>query len=283
MVSMIYSEDRFRPSPQYPVYPPYHVGEYLEDYFYKKFVSESPDVSRDYIGISWTTLYCDNKRQGLQEFLKTLPPTGKYFTVSQHDDAPSESLPEDTLCFSAGGNVQGSNIIPIPLVCSPLPVELPENLERPLLASFVGSATHPIRIQMAETCKHKDNIEIYMKGWTPSVSINQLETFVNVTASSKFSLCPRGYGLNSFRLYEAMQLETIPVVITDNFYLPWQDELNWEEFAVLISEQDIPHMIDILSAYSDEQILKMRSKIKEVWNPYFSLDGMYNNIIKRLK
>lgn len=280
---MIYSKEQFRPTPKYPVYPPYHKNEYLEDYFYSKFTKELPLVNRDYIGISWTTLYCDNKRNGLQQFLNEIPTNGKYFTVSQHDDAPSEILPEDTLCFSAGGNIQGKNIIPIPLVCSSLPVQIPENIERKVLASFVGSATHPIRIKMAESCKSNKNIAIYMKGWTPSVSQNEFETFINLTANSKFCLCPRGYGLNSFRLYEAMQLGSVPVVITNNFYLPWKDELDWSKFSVLVSEKQIPDLGDILAEYSEEQILFMQKEGKKLWKEYFSMDGLYKNILKRIK
>jgi len=283
MASMIYTEKQFRPIPEYPVYPPYHKGEYLEDYFFTRFNKENPDISRNYIGISWTTLYCDNKRQGLQEYLNNLPRDKKYFTVSQHDDAPIENLPPDTICFSAGGNIRGNNITSIPLVCSKIPIELPNDIDKSILASFVGSATHPIRIKMIEACKENKNIIIYMKNWTPAVNQNEFDTFINLTAHSKFCLCPRGYGLNSFRLYEAMQLESIPVIITDNFYLPWQDELNWNEFSVLISEQELPNISNILLKYNDDEILKMRDKLKQLWKTHFSLDGMYNNIIKRLK
>jgi len=283
VASMIYSKAEFRPNPQYPVYPPYHRGEYLEDYFYSRFVSELPSVDRDYIGISWTTLYCDNKRHGLQQYLNEIPKHRKCFTVSQHDDAPQEQLPSDTLCFSAGGNVKGSNIIPIPLVCSKLPVQLPGNMPRKLLASFVGSNTHPIRVKMFEACKSSENIAIYMKGWTPEVGRSEFETFVNVTANSKFALCPRGYGLNSFRLYEAMQLQTIPVIITNDYYLPWEDELNWEEFSVLIEEDQIPYISEVLEGFSDDYVERMRTRISEVYEEYFSLDGVYNNIIKRVR
>lgn len=283
MVSVIYSQSNFRPNPEYPVYPPYHKGDYLEDYFYNKFSKKNPKCSRDYIGVSWTTLYCDNKRIGLQEFLNSLPPDGKYFTVSQHDDAPQEVLPKDTICFSAGGNVVGANIIPIPLLCSKLPVEIPENLNRNLLASFVGSVTHPIRARMANACKDEKDIIIYMKGWNPTVNRNELEAFVNLAAHSIFCLCPRGYGLNSFRLYEAMQLGSIPVVVTDNFYLPWKDELNWEEFAVLVDDSQLQELPSILRSYSTDRIESMREKIKEVYPKYFTMDGMYENILRRIQ
>jgi hypothetical protein len=279
---MIYTQEEFRPIPQYPVYPPYHKGDYLEDYFYNRFVRENPSVVRNYIGISWTTVYCDGKRNGLQQYLNSIPRDGKYFTVCQHDDAPQEFLPEDTICFSAGGNVRTPNTVPIPLVCYKMPVELPEIMNKPILASFVGSTTHPIRIKMIESCRSNLDIHMYVKHWTPSVDKKEFETFVNITANSKFCLCPRGYGLNSFRIYEAMQLQSIPVIITDDFYLPWQDELNWEEFAVLISEEQIPHISDILSQISEDSIELMKNKLKKVYFEYFCLDGVYNNIIKRM-
>ena len=280
---MIYSDLKFRPKPQYPVYPPYHTGEYLEDYFFNRFEKENLSTERDYIGISWTTLYCDNKREGLQQFLNSLPKDRKYFTVSQHDDAPQELLPPDTICFSAGGNIQGSNIIPIPLICSKLPIEFIDTHKRELLASFVGSATHPIRIKMANACQNSKEIKLYIKNWTPSVNQNEFDTFINLTINSIFCLCPRGYGLNSFRLYEAMQLGSIPVVITNQYYLPWQDELNWNEFAVLISEEQLPDLQSILESYKEEQLESMRQKIKEVYPKYFTLDGMYANILRRIK
>ena len=280
---MIYTEDQFRPTPQYQVYPPYHQGDYLEDYFYNKFVKENPEVSRDYIAVSWTTLYCDNKTNELQPYLNTIPSTGKYFTISQHDDAPEHGLPPNTLCFSAGGNAKGSNIIPIPLVCSKLPIQLVENMPRKLLASFVGSNTHPIRMKMFEACKTSTNIAMYMRESAPNINNSEFEIFVNVTANSKFALCPRGYGLNSFRLYEAMQLQTIPVIITNDRYLPWEDELNWEEFSVFIDEDQIPYIPEVLAGFSDEQVETMRTRLMEVYEEYFSLDGVYTNIIKRIK
>lgn len=279
---MIHTESNLTPNPTYPTYPPYHSGDYLEDYFRNRFIRESPVLTREYIGISWTSLYCQGPRNIIQPFLDKLPSDKKYFTVSQHDDAPSDRLPNDTLCFSAGGNVRGANIIPIPLICSPMQITFSDN-SRPLLASFVGSVTHPIRNAMAESCKNTKNIAIYMKGWKSKVETNEFDFFVNLAINSKFLLCPRGYGLNSFRLYEAMQLGCIPVIITDEFYLPWSDELDWKEFSVLIHSDQISNIENILLSYSDDQIKDMKNKIKTIYGEYFTLDGMYDNIIKRLK
>lgn len=282
MVSMIYTTDIFTPEPQYETYPRYHTGDYLEDYFRNRFIKESPITKRKYIGVSWTTIYVDNKRAGFQEYLNTIPRDGEYFTVSQHDDAPSEILPANTLCFSSGGNIQRNGIIPIPLVCSKIPIQVKENNERISLASFVGSATHPIRISLAKVCKNIENIDFHMRQSLPNITTDEFMLFLNSTANSIFCLCPRGYGANSFRIYEAMQLGTIPVIITDIPYLPWQDELDWTEFSVIILKNQLPDLQKILLSYSDKQIESMRNKIKYLYPIYFSIDGVYNNILKRV-
>jgi hypothetical protein len=280
---VIHTRNDLRPVPTYPVYPPYHIGDYIEDFFYKKFIEENPNVARDYIALSWTTLYCQNQDPGIQNFLNSLDQSKSYFTVCQHDDAPRHSLPPNTLCFSAGGNVSGSNIIPIPLICSELSKELIWKEEKQYIASFVGSATHPIRIKMAQILFGKSDYQIWLKNWSPSVDKPDFKLFLELASKSKYMLCPRGYGLNSFRLYEAFQLNCVPVIITDKSYLPWQDELNWSEFSILIDENNLSHIDEILKNIDDEQYNKLLTTGKNLYSSYFTLNGMYGNIIKRLK
>lgn len=280
---MIFTLDDLRPVPSYPTYPPYHVGDYLEDYFYNKFVSNNPTVNRHYIAVSWTTLYCENKTHDLQSFLNSLDPKEKYFTVSQHDDAPKHMLPANTLCFSAGGNVSGNNIIPIPLICSKLSTNNTYKKDKKLIASFVGSNTHPIRIEMAQQLFNKPEYKIWIKQWLPSVEKSEFDLFLELAAESKYLLCPRGYGLNSFRLYEAFQLGCVPVIVTDKLYLPWSDELDWNEFAVLIDRTNISNIDSILKNIEDKKYNSMLEKGQKIYHSHFTLDGMYDNIIKRLQ
>ncbi len=270
----------YRPDPTYPVYPPYHQGDYLEDYFYNNYRDEV--TNRDYIPVFWTTCYIENKTNGLQSNLNKLDQKAKYFTVSQHDDAIKESLPKDTIRFSAGGNVNCDKTVPIPLVCSRIPSHKIVSKERDILASFVGSITHPIRSTLCEYYQNDREIFISSRSWTPSVCEDDFSKYMNITSRSVFSLCPRGYGLNSFRLYEAFQLGAIPVIITDNFYLPWNDEIDWNELAILISADKIMEMKDILLSKTSEQIDDKRKNAERLYEEYFTLDGVCRNILKRL-
>jgi hypothetical protein len=72
---------QFTPEPKYPVYPPYHTGLYLEDYFHR-YALHHGSFARKYIAVSWTTMYCDRHNcSPLQTWLDSLPQSDQYFTV----------------------------------------------------------------------------------------------------------------------------------------------------------------------------------------------------------
>ena len=276
--------NKIKLTPNYPVYPPYHKGEYLEDYYMTFSDSNTINTDRIYIPVSWTTYYCDGyNRNELQSFLNNLDPSLKYYTVCQHDDAPQENLPEDTLIFSAGGNCEKSGVIPIPLVCSPLPSELIVERERTILLSFVGAVTHPIRQKCIESLRDESDVELAFSNWSNRVPEDNFKYFINKTLSSKFCLAPRGYGASSFRMYEAMQLGSIPVYVTDKVYTPFTDVLDWNDFAVIIKEKDIPSIHEILLSYDEDRIVMMQKNLKEVWNKYCSIDAVCHNIKRILE
>lgn len=279
-----------RPKALYPVYPPYHRGEYQEEYFHKRWIEDNIQSERKYIDIFWTNLYCNTSHSGhilpniQQELYNNLDWNGKYFTVCQHDDGPFENLPPDTLVFVSGGNKNFDKKIALPSICSPLQIKPNYYIEsKTYLASFVGSMTHPIRNKMIDACKNTTKIKLYVKNWSPVVNDTEFNTFVKLTLNSKFCLAPRGYGQSSFRMYEAMQLGSIPVYISNTPYLPFSDELNYSEFSVILGENDLPNIVEILESYSDDKIHQMCEKMKFVWDNYFSLEGMYQQIIKRIK
>ncbi len=280
-MSKVYDFSLLRPEPTYPVYPPYHQGKYLEDYFFDFYIKNKDqfDVKgRTLIPVSWTTLYVENTPINIQEYLDQLDPNGAYFTVVQHDEGIRQRLPANTLVFEAGGLGNG---VPIPLVCSKLE-QTSINQNRSIFCSFVGSITHPIRQALCQEYDIETGYVFSIQNWAQLVRINRFEDFIHKTQNSIFALAPRGYGATSFRLYETMQLGAIPVYVSDKHWLPWQDELNWNELCVILKPEQIPYMDNILKRYSDNQLNEMRQKIKSVYDDYFTLEGVCKQILKRL-
>jgi hypothetical protein len=254
-----------RPARQFAPYPPYNVADYLEAYFYNRQLGKQ--FKKTYIPIYWTSCYNNQSSFPIQSFLDGLDPEVEYFTVCQHDDAPREKLPPKTVVFSAGGN---SGHIPIPLICSP--IKVPEARERDIFCSFRGANTHPIRNSMKEIEDSRFLIE-FTTEYGAKASV---EKFVDLMSRSIFSLCPRGYGATSFRLYEAIQLGSIPVYIYDKKWVP--ENLSWEDFSVLVQANDVKRIPEILNSISSDKIASMQDMLPVVYEKHFTLDAVYNYI-----
>ena len=65
----------------------------------------------------------------------------------------------------------------------------------------------------------------------------------DVLSSSKFAICPRGYGTGSIRLLEALKAGVAPVVISDE-WIPPGDPL-WQEFCLTLPEADIHQLENV--------------------------------------
>ena len=257
----------------HPTYPPYHTGKYMEEYFYEFYLNNKKEFDQTgftLIPIFWTNVYImegkgANKRKLIQPYLNALP-SGKYFTVSQHDDAVAEELPEGTL----------------PLICSKMPTKT-TTTKKDIFCSFVGSASHPVRQTIKETYINDSDFQLYMKPWTQAIPEAQLNFFIDITNRSKFSLSPRGYGAQSFRFYEILQLNSIPVIVYDKKWLPFEDEIDYESFCVLVHADEICNLKNILNNISDKQQKDMLKRGKIIYNKYFTLDGMCKQILKALQ
>ena len=269
----------FRQEARYPTYPPYHKGLYLEEYFCDKIASEQPHLNKYFIPVHWTNCYNDGySHDALQHQLYLLDPTKEYFCVMTHDDAPRERLPRQTISLSGGG-LAGQ--VPIPLIGSGFPTTT--SRERDIFCSFVGSNTHPLRAQMAETLHNKDGFYMRMKGWQKTINKDEETHFKEIMERSVFSLCPRGYGPTSFRLYEALQVGSIPVYVFDKCWLPYEHSLDWNSFAVLVPAHRIFEIEHTLKAISPETIGEMSAKGMSLYQKWFTIGGVYERVVEKLR
>jgi len=279
-----------------PPYPPYHTGEYLEEYFlnfFLKNINEFEKIKHQYIPVLWTDiyLYAPSLVNFLQEDLNNLDPKNYYFTVSQHDDAPFQQLPPNTINFSAGGNIP--NGVCIPLICSQIP-KIFDLSKKDIFCSFVGSITSPmegwglishnIRMEMLEKLVNKNEYVLKPKHWSSEIEKTRQDLFLDITSRSKFTLCPRGYGATSFRLYEAIQLKSVPVYIYyEKPYLPFTSKINWENIAILINSKEIDSIDERLKSISNEKYEQMISYAQEIYPKYLTLEGMCHGILETLQ
>ena len=271
--------ERFMPT-DHITYPP-HNDTTIEEEMYARLKDRDIKTDRTYYPIFWTTYYCRSNYaqdqravQAINDFCKEIKEP--WFTISQYDDGVLMGVeqrgPDNfSLSFSAGGKGD----IPIPLTSKPWPNT--ENRPEPeFIASFIGNKnTHPIRSKMFEVLE--DEPGFYLEQVT-----RHKDHYKDVMLKSKYALCPRGYGKTSFRLYEAMQMGTIPIYISDEHWLPYDKNIIDMNSMIIVREDEI-EKIPYIIQQRDSTVLFQSYFQKELWNAHYSFDACANNIQKILE
>jgi hypothetical protein len=229
---------QFQPKQRFS-YPSYCTDIMVEQYVAKNYKCEH---ERIYLPIFWTNYYVNNAYghgdiEPLYEFLDSLDKSNKYFTVVQYDDGILQKPNDLDLLVFSSGSMQG---VPIPLLTSHYLQEYTENSNEYDI-SFIGNTTnHAIRKQAIEEIR-------------PWVLSNLLpKDYSDRMSKSKFSLCPRGYGATSFRLYEALASRSIPIYISDEHILPYAEKIHWNKIAIIIHSSDIAVTRQIMAEHKQD-------------------------------
>ncbi|XP_052900287.1 exostosin-2 [Anopheles moucheti] len=104
-----------------------------------------------------------------------------------------------------------------------------------------------------------------------------------VLGTGTFCLVARGVRLGQPILLEAMAAGCIPVVMADNYVLPFADLLDWELLAVRLHETNLHTIVPVLRAISPERIAEMQAQIRSVYHRYFAtLDRIVLTVLEQL-
>lgn len=232
----------------------------------------------DYLPINWCGYfvnhdYGNNKRamEHLNRYLKTLDTSKHYFSVTQYDLGIIADISHlDIKVFGSGG---GRIDFPIPLICHPHGAK--HYIGRSIFASFIGSMTHPIR-KTIMTYAERDSMYL----WYLRDSHHSTDKFCDVMARSTFSLCPRGFGLSSFRICEALEQGSIPVYISDEWIIPGNVDFN--TYGVLVHSSEINELYAILYNISEDQIRSKQEAGREIYKMMYTFEGCRQLILDNL-
>ncbi|XP_043711978.1 uncharacterized protein LOC122660809 [Telopea speciosissima] len=78
----------------------------------------------------------------------------------------------------------------------------------------------------------------------------------------------------SGRMEDSILHGCIPVVIQDGIYLPYENVLNYDSFAVRIREDDIPNLIKILRGIDKKEIKFKLANIQRIWQRFLYRDSV---------
>lgn len=154
--------------------------------------------------------------------------------------------------------------------------------DRSMLFSFMGSIkTHEIRRGLTILYPKNCFDSGFMWGLDPNIPNKKAVTdkYVEVLGDSEFSLCPRGTGISSVRLFESMAMGSIPVIIADGYKLPLQNKIDWASISIQVRQNQISKIGQVLQQnYSKVKISEMRTKMLEVYDELLSPENFHKSI-----
>ncbi|TDH00564.1 hypothetical protein EPR50_G00189840 [Perca flavescens] len=86
------------------------------------------------------------------------------------------------------------------------------------------------------------------------------------------------------RLFEALEVGTIPVVLGDHSRLPYHQFIRWSEAAIIVPKPRVTELHFLLRSLSDNDMLAMRRQGRFLWETYFSTsENVLNTLLASIR
>lgn len=148
--------------------------------------------------------------------------------------------------------------------------------------SFMGSyETHHVRKLLSQAEHPKKTLFLDTGGWHFYNRDEKRENdYRDILSKSLFSLCPRGTGHGTIRLFESLRSGCIPVILSDGYKLPLGLEAN--KNCVIVKEKDALKIKEILVKIKNVDIKNMLQNVKKYSEKYLenSIESSITEVLK---
>lgn len=126
-------------------------------------------------------------------------------------------------------------------------------------------------VLMYTTCKHgKKWKQMRDERCEKDNLVYESVDYQSLMENSTFCLIPRGRRLGSFRFLESLSLGCIPVILSNDWVLPFDEVIDWSGVVVSGDERALFQLPELLRTLEDWQINAMRVKCLAIYDTYFS-------------
>lgn len=260
-------------------------GPWVEDYWIDNFSTRPLEEFGPFVPlfVRWNRFWAVNRSQYnmfMNQFMNFLRDDFLYVTFGQNDDGIEGSdtlrVRDNIFILSSGGKGH----VPLPLFLRELKPEPSQTARYDI--SFMGTIrNHRIRQNLVEDGRRLMGDKFFngsSGNWT------------SVYAVSKVIACPRGWGRNSFRLMETLQLGYVPLyVYNDVPWLPYFDSIEWKRIGFIARVDperginELPEVIEEIVRLPLDKLDEMRNYIRSLYKTHFTSEAMIQQIAAFLK
>jgi hypothetical protein len=107
------------------------------------------------------------------------------------------------------------------------------------------------------------------------------EEFLQNMQNTDYTVCVRGGGNFSVRLYETLAMGRIPVLVDTDCLLPFSDDPRWRECCVYIERHEIPAIAEKIQSFHDSlsagAFLELQHMARRFWEERLSFTGYFQH------
>lgn len=94
--------------------------------------------------------------------------------------------------------------------------------------------------------------------------------YESLLKNSTFCLVPRGRRLGSYRFLEALQAGCIPVLLSNNWALPFDEVIDWKKAVIWADERLLFQVPEVIHSLSETKLFALRQQTQILWEQYFN-------------
>ena len=167
--------------------------------------------------------------------------------------------------------------------------ELPESkiLQKQWLAHFGGTVV-PLNLTDERGSHYSKGVRQYIKEHYSNdkafrVTGTRVNSYVKDMMSSTFCLCPEGWHAWNPRPYQAVQLGCLPVLLSDEIELAFEEVIDYSKFMLRVRPSDVAKLKSILLSISPNEIASMQNEMKRVWRLFsYGPSGLAPHMVMKM-
>lgn len=150
------------------------------------------------------------------------------------------------------------------------------------LLSFRGHLSHDLRRRISETPTviGDPDVEFVVTDEWYTHTADQQRSYVDNLLDCRFVLCPRGVSPGSYRIYEAMALGRVPVIVSDEWTAPPGPD--WGAFSLRVSEDRITDLPRIVRERADDWA-EMGRQARKAWEDFFDVPNLLRHTLRSIE
>lgn len=108
--------------------------------------------------------------------------------------------------------------------------------------------------------------------------------FYDNVHDTDYTVCVRGGGNFSVRLYETLAMGRIPLYVHTDDLLPWTDRVDWRDAVVWIDSRDVDHvgeiLLDVHARMTSDEFEARQLLCRKLWERHCSYEGFFRSVMQ---